>query len=141
MDETAPKTFYAMIDFVRTVYLAGPMRGYPRCNFDRFAEVAASLRSRGLTVVSPHEHDLNKGIDPDTFDPNDPIPADCLKWDMIQAADCDMIVFLDGWEKSQGAIFEATVGLMFGRLMATEHGRTLFAPEVVKAVRDWWQDR
>jgi hypothetical protein len=47
------------------VYLAGPMTGYPRWNFDAFDEAARQLRSDGHDVVSPHELDLERGFDPD----------------------------------------------------------------------------
>jgi hypothetical protein len=92
-----------------SVYVAGPMRGYPRFNFDNFERYTQILRSMGYVVMSPHEHDLEVGINPDT-DEDSPVYAeadpqlmkDLIMWDLNAVANCDAIFLLDGWEKSRG---------------------------------------
>ena len=39
------------------IYLAGPMRNYPRNNFPAFDAAAAKLRADGHEVFNPAEHD------------------------------------------------------------------------------------
>ena len=41
-----------------TLYLAGPMRGYPRFNFDAFDKARHALRLRGYAVLCPAELDV-----------------------------------------------------------------------------------
>ena len=98
----------------KTIYLAGPMQGYPEFNFPRFHAVAYALRQGGHTVFSPAEkdierlgHDLSKGnatgdiafANKQGFSLRQALADDtnfiCLE------ANC--IVLLPGWEKSNGA--------------------------------------
>lgn len=87
------------------VYLSGPMSGLPDENFPAFMAVAAVLRLRGIAVVNPAE--LNPGV-------NRPGPNasprevrsywhDCIRVDMRELTDCDVIVLLPGWQYSDGA--------------------------------------
>jgi hypothetical protein len=51
----------------KSVYISGPMRGYPNFNFDAFHEAAARWRAAGWEVISPAEnfegrHDLPIGV-------------------------------------------------------------------------------
>lgn len=87
------------------VYLAGPMTGYPRWNFDAFEDAARRLREAGHEVWSPHERDLAKGFDPG---------SDGAGFDLRQALVDDVeavlaseaVVLLPGWEDSPGALIE-----------------------------------
>jgi hypothetical protein len=54
-----------------SLYVAGPMRGYERFNFDAFEEATTYLRSVGFTIVSPAEMDLDMGLDPDIANTDD----------------------------------------------------------------------
>lgn len=92
------------------VYVAGPMTGYPRWNFDAFFDAADALRRRGWRVVNPAEHDVEGGFDPDAEPVDDPeFRAECLRWDVAQIAEADAIFFLPGWEHSKGATLEHAV--------------------------------
>jgi hypothetical protein len=42
------------------VYIAGPMRGYHRLNFDLFHAAAAHLRAGGLEVIDPAARKMRK---------------------------------------------------------------------------------
>lgn len=86
-----------------TLYIAGPMRGYPEFNFPAFAKAAADLRAAGYGIVSPHE--LHSGrLD--------------LPWNEYMRRDIAIIVsgaigglaMLPGWQDSRGAKGEAFVG-------------------------------
>ena len=95
-----------------TLYLSGPMSGLPEFNYPAFKTAAERLRSKGHTVVSPHE-----------------LPADCLgcanighehSWaehmrvDLAALLTCDVIVLLEGWQQSRGAQLEKTVAEAIG---------------------------
>ncbi|WGH21382.1 nucleoside deoxyribosyltransferase [Arthrobacter phage Emotion] len=100
------------------LYLAGPMTGYPRWNFDAFHLAAAALRAKGYTVLSPAEMDLTAGFDPDApveeFTLQDRQRA--LRNDLRVILDrSDAIAVLPDWEKSAGASIEVAVAKAIGR--------------------------
>lgn len=87
---------------MKTVYLAGPMTGYPEHNYPAFTEGAALLREAGYEVVSPAEEH-----------PTDVAPYDTWTWAQFLAADlaamllrCDGLVYLPGSHASRGALLE-----------------------------------
>ena len=85
-----------------TIYLAGPMRGYPAGNATAFAYWTARLRELGHEVLDPAAHELTLGYDPGTR----PI-RDCLLDDMSYILrEADAVVVLDGWERSRDALVE-----------------------------------
>lgn len=92
---------------VTKVYLAGPMRGLPRYNFDAFDRAAKYLREDGYAVFSPAERDRDAGFNPDngTAQPLDYY----MQFDLPEVCRADIIVVLDDWEKSQGARLEVLV--------------------------------
>ncbi len=99
-----------------TAYLAGPMRGYDHDNFPAFFDAASALRKTGIDVRSPAEHDLDLGYDP--WDPStkDSITLEeCMQWDLAQVAQCDAVILLPGWEKSEGVGRELQVALWCGK--------------------------
>lgn len=90
-----------------TYYIGGPMRGYPRYNFDAFDLVTNTLRSEGYGVISPAEHDRLCGFDPD--DPNalDNFDLDAaMAWDLRSIERADGVVLLPGSVASEGAAAE-----------------------------------
>lgn len=82
------------------VYLSGPMKGYPQSNFPAFHEAARRLRSAGFDVVNPAEINV-KGAESDADYYNQ-----CMRADIRAMCDCDGIVMLPGWERSNGAHIE-----------------------------------
>lgn len=98
----------------QTVYLAGPMRGYPRYNFDAFHEAAAHLRALGVLVVSPAEMDEDLGFDPDRDVADEAFVEDALRRDFEAIAQVDAVVFMDGSRFSSGALAEDEVALALG---------------------------
>lgn len=97
-------------------YIAGPMRGYPRWNFDAFDEEAAKWRSKGWIAVSPADVDRALGFDPDG--PEEQVTTEFLKRAIIRdvemVLDCDAIVLLPGWRKSSGVAVEFAAARMMG---------------------------
>lgn len=107
-----------MAKFDGALYIAGPMRGYPRYNFDMFGLVTRKLRLEAFKVVSPHEHDLEMGLDPDkklTEAEETEFLKGAFSWDVQAIRLGKGIVLLPGWEKSGGARCEATIALFCGK--------------------------
>lgn len=103
-----------MMNGEKSCYLAGPMRGYPRYNFDAFEAAEQDLQSRGYKIVSPHRMDLDVG-----FDPNGGLEhfdlSECVRRDANAIIDTECVIFLEGWERSKGARAEKTIAEWLGR--------------------------
>lgn len=90
-------------------YIAGPMRSYPRFNFDAFNKAGRKLDEWGYqTVFNPAAADLAAGFNPDIS-----IPVTKAAMAEFMKRDCDFIVnkaevmfMLPGWERSTGASAE-----------------------------------
>lgn len=96
---------YKRIDM--TVYISGPITG-DYLYREHFADAERKLKLMGFRVVNPVRisDKAKKGA---TYE--DYMMADISA--MI-AKRCRMIVMLDGWEKSRGAVFERECAMMFG---------------------------
>jgi hypothetical protein len=88
------------------IYLAGPMRGHPACNYPAFHQAALKLRGAGYTVISPAEHN------PPEI--NGAELRQALLWDFEQVLDVDAIVTLPGWSSSKGASAEVAIAEAVG---------------------------
>lgn len=103
-----------------SLYIAGPMSGYPRYNYDTFEEAATSLREAGYAVLSPHE--LDENLDLRDFDPDVPgsFTIEHRHKAMRQDLDivlnvADAVALLPGWEQSEGARLEVAVAEAIGK--------------------------
>jgi hypothetical protein len=102
------------------VYLAGPMRGYPRWNAAAFDAAADKWRALGCEVVNPC--DLCHGLDPRTAPQEklDAVASDLLWLREVILIDCQQVcqvnavVVLPGWERSCGATVEVSLALFLG---------------------------
>ena len=92
---------------MKKVYLAGPMSGYPSCNFREFERVTTKLREAGYEVFSPAEYDAKSGFNPDT-DKQKPFKH-YMQVDLPEVMNSDAVILLKGWEKSKGANLEVKV--------------------------------
>jgi hypothetical protein len=105
-----------------TVYVAGPMRGYPFYNFPAFDAAKQMLERLGMRVVSPADHDRELGFNPTADMDVSKHPeknvldiGEVLLWDLQQVKECDMLFMLNGWDKSQGARLEHDLGRALGK--------------------------
>lgn len=105
-----------------TIYLSGPMRGYPMFNSSLFRSAARHLRADGWTVISPHEHDLE--VDPllaerEGYGRGEVTPDmhldNVLAWDLQQVCTVDAVAMLPRWEHSVGARLEHEAAEATGR--------------------------
>jgi len=109
---------------MKSIYIAGPMRGITFYNFPAFDAARDALEAAGWEVVSPADMDRNvDGFDPATrpvdFDWNR-MPAqvdfgDCVTRDLDAVRYCDAIFMLEGWQESKGARAELAVADWLGK--------------------------
>lgn len=94
------------------VYICGPMRNRPDCNFAAFEDAARIWRALGHTVYSPAEHDWECGINP-----SEPMPPDVdrqvLPWDVERICESDALALLPGWGQSTLGRVEVHLALSF----------------------------
>lgn len=96
---------------MRSIYIAGPMRGYPEYNFPAFDRAAREWRRAGWRVVNPAELDRVNGMSEFTPLPEDPAEAkkllrEVFSRDLLALLQCDAIALLPGWANSKGAYLE-----------------------------------
>ena len=120
------------------IYIAGPMRGYPRWNFDAFQAAAERWEKLGYVPISPAAVDLALGFDPDG--PPDQVDDQFMRGVLFRDAhlliyECDAIAMLPGWETSRGAQFEfAAASLRDLPVFDAVSGAPLVAALVVDSV-------
>lgn len=85
---------------VTRLYIAGPMTGYPECNYPAFHAAERQLLDLGYAVVNPAARvDSTKARH----------YVDLLRDDLRLMLDCQGVALLPGWEFSIGARNEAMV--------------------------------
>ena len=95
-----------------TIYIAGPMRGYPLFNYPAFDSARDMLIALGVhRVVSPADLDREIGVCPEEDNIPDEMLRECLRRDLMHLLDSDAIVMLDGWRESKGAVAERALAL------------------------------
>ena len=77
------------------IYILGPMRGYENLNFDAFNKAEEMLIELGWTVFNPARN-------PDGLKS----PKAYIMIDIMALMECDAVLRLKGWDKSDGANVE-----------------------------------
>jgi hypothetical protein len=92
---------------MKTIYIAGPMKGYENFNFAAFDAAEACLRLQGWEVINPAQMDREVGFDPnrDEATPEFMRAAIARDVDAIYSK-ADAVALLPGWERSVGATAE-----------------------------------
>lgn len=102
-------------------YIAGPMRGHPKFNFDAFYKLEAQLNAIGVVCFNPARRDEEvyqnlrawPGFESGDVDACPEFNlATSLQWDLAMVAgpeNATCLVALPGWEKSQGVAIEMQV--------------------------------
>lgn len=108
---------------MKTLYIAGPMTGYPQFNVPAFVHMATRLRAIGFGVVSPVERDSPAVREAALASPDGKLgPGDTIAgetWGEILARDVAIVAdevegicVLPGWERSRGARLEVFTALL-----------------------------
>lgn len=120
------------------IYLAGPMTGLPRFNFDAFDHAAAVLRRLGHEVISPADMDREAGVNPDKPETGAALDfAEVMRKDLHCILDCDAVVMLPNWEQSNGARLERTVAESTGKAVFIFVGESSDGIDQVSLVADF----
>lgn len=90
---------------IKTVYIAGPMSGYPECNYPAFHSAEVQLRAQGYDVRNPANADDRVEYGHYT---------DFLREDLRMLLDCDAVALLPEWHRSVGARNEVQVAGTIG---------------------------
>lgn len=95
-----------------TIYISGPMTGYPDHNYPKFMRVESYLRKNfsWLRVVNPAT----------LHGPGEHRREDCLRRDVRALCDCTHIYMLTGWHQSAGAKLELDVATALGLTVVFE---------------------
>ena len=87
-----------------TLYIAGPMNGYPESNYPAFNTAADRLRAAGFTVLNPADNEA----------PADPSWVNWMRLAITQLVQADGIALLPGWTRSPGARIEERLACDLG---------------------------
>lgn len=106
----------------RRVYIAGPMRGYPKFNFPAFDAARDLALNMGYDPISPADLDRENGIHEDTVIPPEQeaertrefVRRDIDALLSLRAENGDAIALLPGWARSTGALAEFWVARWLG---------------------------
>lgn len=97
---------------LRSAYLAGPMRGLPEFNFPAFHKEAALLRDKGWKIFSPAERDeADEALNGDWAVGTQRGLDYFMQYDLAAVCQTDAVIYLPGWEDSQGARLEGMVAV------------------------------
>lgn len=99
---------YPRRNHMKTVYLSGPMTGYPEYNYPAFNKLEQDIKQLDptITVINPTQ----TGVQPN-WEWNDYLRHDLL---LLLNGKPDVIVTLDNWEGSRGAKLEVHVAQQLG---------------------------
>jgi hypothetical protein len=92
-----------------TIYIAGPMRGYPKFNFPAFMD-AEQFLSFDWLPINPARKDLENGFDPNKDEVTQEMMLKFIRQDVdIIVNQAEAVCVLPGWEKSKGATAEVAL--------------------------------
>lgn len=124
------------LDFNPVIYISGQMSGMPERNYPKFKVVEtlvdAEMHMQGKTKTflerTIRNYDNKFRIkNPATLeiDMDNPTWSDFMRNDIKHLMDCNVIVFIDGWEKSTGACMEYELGSKLGMVLLDERFKPL----------------
>ena len=106
---------------MKTIYIAGPMRGYECYNFEAFFYWAYLLKKAGCRVLNPAQKDVEKMLGGWVY--TDDMWQEVIDEDLAWIErDADAIFLMKGWTESKGACLE--------HQKAVELGLEIFMEEV-----------
>jgi hypothetical protein len=106
--------------YLKKIYIAGPMSGYPEFNFPAFFGAQKKLEEKGWYVFNPankpDEEQLKQSGSFVTGDAKAAIAGgfdfrEAYTWDVTKVIEADGIYMLRGWEQSPGARGEHAVAV------------------------------
>ena len=100
---------------MNSVYISGPMTGYPDLNKKAFDEAEKYLMARDDlgSVVNPIK--LSESVERRFYLSDKSHYYACMKQDIVAIMDCNSVYMLKGWEHSKGAMLEHQVAVFFNK--------------------------
>lgn len=89
---------------METIYISGPMSGYPNKNYDAFNQAAEALRGKGFRVLNPAEPPDVEGWE----------WVDYMRRDVIMLMEADGVATLPDAHRSKGARIEINLAKELG---------------------------
>lgn len=105
---------------MKSIYIAGPMSGYPEFNFPAFYRAAEKFKHLGYNVFNPANKSNEEAVvEHSSFGEGDGTKLiasgwsfrEAYKWDTDRVIEADAIYMLKGWEASPGARGEHAVAI------------------------------
>lgn len=105
---------------MKSIYIAGPMTGYPNFNFEAFFAAQKKLENEGWKVWNPANKDEEDGVTENAAfaSGNDQLLMasgwsfeDAFLWDVTKVIQSRAIYMLPGWEASSGARAEHAIAV------------------------------
>ncbi len=87
------------------IYISGAITGMPDLNRNAFAQATKTFRDLGYIVVNPHE--LCDGMAPEEW-------HKCMRKCITALMDCEVVIMLDNWYGSRGALVEYQIAFSLG---------------------------
>lgn len=108
-----------------TVFIAGPMTGYPDWNRPAFQEAEEKLELLGFDVLNPARNGVGK---------EDEWPhREYMNASLMQLSQADAIYLLPGWENSPGAKLEAHYARVAGLVQVSDRVDTELKAQLLGA--------
>lgn len=95
------------------LYIGGPMTGLPENNYPSFGYAFKRLVSAGMHPVSPHLLEANIEPDQKSGMSKGQLYKLVIPGDIFAIAQCDGMVLLPGWERSNGTAIEKHAADLF----------------------------
>jgi hypothetical protein len=103
------------------VYIAGPMRGLPAFNFQKFFYWAERLEMKGHEPLNPAYYDVVRWTRTGKMFDEATDYEEVLKFDLdLITSTADAIFLLDGWSNSEGAQREHDLAVKLGLKVYTQ---------------------
>lgn len=87
-----------------SLYIAGPMTGYPEFNYPAFNAAASTLRDRDYEVLNPTESGVPTGSTWETY----------MRATITMMMRADGVAVLPDWQLSRGAVCEVNLAHALG---------------------------
>lgn len=91
------------------IYISGRISGQPNLNRGAFADAVELITNAGHEAVNPHD------VCRDIKDDNErELWRKCMRSCIAELVQCDAMITLNGWEKSEGATLEVRIAHIIG---------------------------
>ena len=119
---------------MKSIYIAGPMRGLPEYNYPAFNRAANLFRRYQWDVVNPVEVNHGPG------DTGSYTPEHYVRNDLREMINCTAIALLPGWENSTGARCEVSVAVTLGMRFFNASTADEIAPPRIVHIRGGYDE-